>query len=216
MRCFAVLLEGGIQITAFCRNDDRCGESLQTGGEGRGLYNVAMPKYICSMVMNVLVPGTGVIVLGRPWLGMAVAIWFGFSAEWVLFGWLITPASATTTLLVLGWVSAIGAWLFGQGVYIHRRRFLRDPNLPRDVKSLCRLADESLAGNDYAAARSALRVAMEIDDSNLDVHLLWARLMTRIAKRSRARRAWIRVEKLDERHVYIHEIQDNLDRLSAV
>ncbi len=78
--------------------------------------------------MNVVVPGTGLILLGRSWLGLAVAVWFGLGSEVAACGMLIAPATIPGAMTMTAACFAGAAWVVGQGLLAARIRFLRDPN----------------------------------------------------------------------------------------
>jgi len=163
--------------------------------------------------MNVLVPGTGLIALGRVWLGIAVAAWFALGAEVAACGALIAPASIPRWIAWATALLATAAWLVGQGLLMTHVRTLRDPNLPDDLKALRDLAEQALARGDLAAARLSLRVALSIDDSDVPTRILWARLLSKKGSRSKARRAWLEAQQLDNQAAFATEIRQALEQL---
>lgn len=167
-----------------------------------------------AILMNLLVPGSGLIVLGRVWLGIALAAWFGLSAEVAVCGWLIAPATIPLGITAGAAVLSALAWLAGQGLIIARIRFLNDPNLAEDLAVLRGLAEMAVDRKDWTAARSALRVALSIDDGDLRTRVLWARFLTLRGKNARARRAWQEVRQLDREQLFAAETQETLDRLN--
>jgi len=164
-------------------------------------------------MMNMLVPGCGVIVLGQPWLGTALAVWFALGAEMALCGVLIAPASLPGVVTVMGAGLAGTAWFVAQGLLVARIRFLRSVNLVDELTILRRIAEEALARNDTQAAKPPLLIALSIDDSDLPTHMLWARWVLVTSSRSRARRAWRRVARLDRHGRFASEIDAALDHL---
>lgn len=167
---------------------------------------MGMRHFKLPAAMNVLVPGTGLMALGRPWLGLALAIWFGLGSEIALIGLLLAPASIPTGLVVVAAGLAVIAWLIAQGLLVSRIRFLRDPNLAEELAGLQRLAETALARGDHRAARSALAVALAIDDSEIHTRVLWAKLMEAMGKASRARQAWRDVARLDEEGEFAQQV----------
>lgn len=165
--------------------------------------------------MNALAPGSGLVLLGRVWLGVALAVWFALAAEAAVLGWLIAPLSFP------GWLPAASAgiaavgWVIGQGLLVSRIRFLCDPELPAEMGALCKLAETEMAAGRLTAARSALRAALLIDDTDLPTRILWARLVSLKGRPAQARRAWLEVEQLDTDHHFSAEIRQALDRLQA-
>jgi tetratricopeptide (TPR) repeat protein len=168
-------------------------------------------RFLLASGMNLLVPGTGLIALGRAWLGVALAAWFALGAEVALCAALIAPMSIPRWITVTAGVLAGIAWLAGQGLLINYIRLLRDPSLPADLKALRDLAKEALERGDLGAARISLRLALSIDDSDLPTRVLWARLLSRKGRRSKARRAWLEAQQLDEDEAYATEIRQGLE-----
>lgn len=162
--------------------------------------------------MNLLVPGTGLIALGRVWLGIALAAWFALGAEVAACGALIAPASIPVWITWGTGALAATAWLIGQGLLVTQIRTLRDPNLPADLQALRDLAEAALARGDLAAARLSLRVALSVDDSDVPTRVLWARLMSKKGSRAKARRAWLEAQQLDEQQNFATEIRRALEQ----
>ena len=174
-----------------------------------------MTRFAPACGLNLLVPGTGLIWLGRPWLGMALAIWFGLGAQVAACGGLIAPATIPRPATVLGGLLAVAAWLVGQGLLVSRIRFLRDPSLPGELAALREHAESCLARGDHKAARSALTIALSIDGSDLATRILWARLVTATSSRFRSRRAWRGAARLDSDRRFQAEIREGLEGLRS-
>ncbi len=81
--------------------------------------------------------------------------------------------------------------------------------------SLIQMATEALADGVYVNARLALESAMDLDDEDLMVNLLWARLMTRLGRIPEARSAWRRVGELDREKEFHHEVSMILKQLPS-
>jgi hypothetical protein len=79
-----------------------------------------MGRVTLATLMNLLVPGCGLIALGQPWLGLAIAAWFGLAAELALCGLLIAPAALPQTMTAGTACLALTAWGVGQGLQIRR------------------------------------------------------------------------------------------------
>lgn len=81
-----------------------------------------MKRFRLAVVMNLLVPGTGLMGLGRPWLGLTLAVWFGLGVEIAVCGALIAPATVLGRLTASGAAVAAVAWVVGQGFLFVRVR----------------------------------------------------------------------------------------------
>lgn len=156
-----------------------------------------MKRARIAIFVNVLVPGSGLIVLRREWLGLAVAVLFTVLAQIAVFGRWIVPQD------VPAWVSggaslAAGAvWGLAQWLGWAQARFNESAELRRELEMLRARAEEALARGDNAAARRELLAAGSLDDEDVACLALWARLMTETGETAAARRAWRRVVALD-------------------
>jgi hypothetical protein len=175
-----------------------------------------MKRFVLPALMNLLVPGSGLMALGRPWLGLALAVWYAMSAEALIAAKLIAPGSLPAWTAAVGGGLAALAWIIAQGLLGERIRFLMDVHLPTELAMVRKMAEDALQRADYRAARSALRVALTMDDSDVMTRILWARLMSVRATRFRARRAWIEAARLDQRREFTTEIRAALRQLRAV
>ena len=77
------------------------------------------------VLMNLTVPGSGLILLGRAWLGFALAVWFCLATVVAVSGKLIAPAIIPWGLTAASAALALTAWILGQGLLISRIRCLK-------------------------------------------------------------------------------------------
>src|SRR5262245_36201868 len=137
-----------------------------------------MRRILPAIVMNLLVPGTGLILLGREWLGLGLTVAFGVTGELAAMGGLLAPASLPDSITILVIALAVVTWLLAQFFLWARIRFLRDPRLPGDLAALCETAESAIRRNDPESAWHALRLALAMDCTDLHSRVLWARLLT--------------------------------------
>ncbi|MFH1419762.1 MAG: hypothetical protein ABII12_15930 [Planctomycetota bacterium] len=149
---------------------------------------------------NMVLPGTGLIIRRREWLGISIALLFGICGNVVLAGLLIAPAVFPVWLTTLAAILAALTWgaaqllLWKQGTLLKRRIDLLD--------SLLLDARGALEQGDMPAARVALESARVLDDENVELHVLWATFQHLQGNEHEVRRAWQRVLKLDRRGEY--------------
>jgi hypothetical protein len=170
----------------------------------------SVKHFALPICLNLVVPGTGLPVVGRPWLGVLLAGVFLMGGELAILGWLVAPAWVPLALTLTSAAIAAVAWLVAQFLLIARIRFLRSPELPRELAILRRLARAAIRRQDYGAAQSALAIAFSLDDSDLECHLLQARLLSATGQRAKARRAWLAVRSLDTAGEHADEINHHL------
>lgn len=167
-------------------------------------------RLLLPVILNLLVPGAGLPILGRPWAGLSLGGIFLVSAELAIFGRFVTPASLPAGLAISGALVATVTWLLAQALLIARIRFLRSEGLPRELAILRRLARAAIRRQDYRAAISALAVAFSLDDSDVESHILHARLLSATGERAKAHRAWTTARALDLAGEHAAEIDREL------
>ena len=166
-----------------------------------------------AIVLNLLIPGTGMIVARREWLGAALAILYGVLLELGLWGCLIEPMRVSKWAAVAFLFGAAIIWIAGQVLLGRRLPDLSNPQIEREIE---RLREEVIAltsGQQYEQAWATLRMALSADDENLETNVLTAELMTALGRFSAARRAWRRVEQLDRLGTYRRHLAEALSRL---
>jgi len=161
-----------------------------------------MNRYWPAIAINLLVPGSGLIVLRREWLGLALAILFGLLTQIVIFGTLIVPEDIPHWVTLLSAGGALGTWVLAQWLAVRRLRFVVSPEVKGELRALCARARRALAEEDWAEAHTSLLVASDLNDEDLELAMLWAQLMTATGRIADARRWWRRVLRLDRGHVH--------------
>lgn len=162
-------------------------------------------RMLWAVILNLPAPGTGLIVLGRIWVGLSLTAWFVCTTELAFVGQWVAPASIPRFLTLTGAGTAAFTWVLGQVLLIARVRYLRDPELPRELAILRRLASRALRQGDLKTARAALLVARSVDDDDLVTTVLWARLVSQRSGPRRARKVWRRVALMDAQREYADE-----------
>jgi hypothetical protein len=171
----------------------------------------AVKRFLLPILFNLLVPGTGLVVLGRPWVGVCLAGLFLLGAELGILGLLVTPTSLPQVLSVAALGAAAGIWLAGQILLAARIRFLRGPGLPRELAILHRLAQRAISRSDFGTAQAAIGVALSMDDSDVHSHVLRARILSLTGPRAKAQRAWLLARRLDVGNQHSEEIGSHLE-----
>jgi hypothetical protein len=168
-----------------------------------------------AIILNLLVPGTGLILLRREWLGVALAGLYGVLVQLGLWGCLIEPARMPTWLAACGLLGGGSVWLAAQLLARQRLSQVRNPELVNELAKLRDQACEHVSNGRYEEAWSVLRVALAINDEDLGTVVQVAELMTTLGRWREARRAWHHVEQLDDERIYRRRLVDALGRLPA-
>ena len=164
-----------------------------------------------AIVVNLAVPGGGLIILRREWLGLAIALLFALFGQIAIFGWLIVPLDVPGWMTWTATISAAAIWIAAQWLAIARRRLLATPELAAEVADLEARARAAMAREDWEEARRSLIVATRLDDENVALAAMRAELMTCCGETRRARRVWKRVMALDRDGQYRDQAQRALE-----
>jgi hypothetical protein len=183
------------------------GRSVSRGRGHIRLYYSAVRRFLTPTVLNLLVPGSGLVALGRVWTGLALTAWYVLGVELALVGWLIAPATIPNWLRWTGVGFSAATWTLGQGLLFARIRYLRSEDLPRQLAILRRLAEHAMARRDYRTAGAALSVGLSLDDTSIAIHALRARLANLTGRTRTARRLYRGVLQMEGHEPYIDEAQ---------
>ncbi|MDM8009043.1 MAG: hypothetical protein QUV05_23125 [Phycisphaerae bacterium] len=84
-----------------------------------------MARTLTAVFMNLTVAGSGLILLGRAWLGFALAVWFCLATVVAVCGRYIAPVMMPWGLTAGSAALALTAWVVAQGLLVSRVRCLR-------------------------------------------------------------------------------------------
>jgi len=166
-------------------------------------------------LINLVVPGGGLILIGSETMGVLIALLFTAAASFAIAASLLFPADFPPTWRGLGIGVAVGTYLGAQIRYA------------QTVRHQCeRAADESrgaalqgvrralLAGRVEDAWR-ALQPVVEQAENDLVVAYRLAQVLTAREGGAAALAAWRRVRRLDRHRIYWREVVENERLLSA-
>lgn len=156
------------------------------------------------MFLNAMIPGAGLVVLRREWLGLATSILFAVIALIFISSRWITPSDVPTWAMYLMLAGMILVWAGSMAMVVHRFRFVSDPELIAEIEQLRGQGADAIAAGDLDEAHRVLMVALSLDDEAAETWLIWSDLMERQNKVHAARVGWKRVLRLSKR-------QKNLD-----
>ncbi|NOT02065.1 MAG: hypothetical protein HOP29_15745 [Phycisphaerales bacterium] len=144
-------------------------------------------------ILNLIVPGAGLIVLRREWLGFAVAMLFCVLAQIALLGWLIIPVTIPRWVGIPAGLAAVGVWWWGQWLMALRIGHTMNPEINRELAALAERARGAIRDGRMVEARHLLETALTINDEDVPANACWAELMTEMGSHTEAGRAWRRV-----------------------
>lgn len=160
-----------------------------------------------AVFLNLIVPGAGLIVLRRDWLGFVMSLLFCVCAQIGLWGRLIVPDSIPRWITAGGFASAGLVWLGAQYLLVARLRLAFAPGIEHEIARLGGEAREAMDLGRLDRAEELLLVALTLNDEDVRLNALWAELMTSLGRIPHARRAWRRV---------VHLAEDAAERSNAV
>ena len=164
-------------------------------------------------VLNIFVPGTGLILCRREWHGFSLALLFGICGNVALAGWLIAPRAVPAWLTWLAVAIAGGCWAASQWLLHHQLQLLR--HCAAALEAILNQARSALRSGDLAAARMAIESGAALDDENLDLLVVSAELCERGGDDHGRRTAWHKIIRLDRRGRYRQLARQALGELSG-
>lgn len=185
----------------------------------------ASPRGQFSRVLNLLLPGGGLILVGAVWRGVLIGALFILLLNAVIaFGLLIPDEIPGWLYLVL--LAALAAAYTGAQLWLVRIQLRRGEHTgAAQRRQVLRAAAEALERSDAAAALAALRQSEPAVEHDLLLALRWAQAVQMEANLDQpaaadqepsggagVRHAWLRVQRLDEHGIYRAEVHAALRR----
>jgi hypothetical protein len=169
-----------------------------------------------SRLVNLVVPGGGLILIGSAASGVLLAALFTVTAAFAIVSNLLFPDDFASAWRGLGIGVALGTWLgaqlrLAQSVRRQRERAagkLREATL-RDVRA------ELLAGR-FDDAWRAIQPMIHRADDDLALACRLAQVLTARESPVAARAAWRRVRRLDRHRIYRQEVEEGEWTLSQL
>jgi len=165
--------------------------------------------WFLALLANFVVPGSGLILARREWLGLLTALLFGLAAQVAIAGTFLAPAGLPHWLTRVAAAGAAAVWLAAQIALGWRIRWINSPAARSQFDALHQESRDALARGDTKTARAALAGALAIDDEDLDASVELARLLAQTEPRA-ARRLWRRVAALDSDQRFADETRIQL------
>ncbi|MCG3138337.1 MAG: hypothetical protein HJJLKODD_02200 [Phycisphaerae bacterium] len=172
-------------------------------------------RYYMAILLNLLLPGSGLIIARREWVGFFMALLFSMNGQLLVVGQWIAPRWVPWPVQVAGGAAVAAIWLGAQIMLARTLRRVADPTIAEQLTLCHQLAQKALAEGRNEDAYGALQVAQTVDDEDLPTQVELARLMTHLGRYHEARRAWRVVEQLDGQQQHRREMVQALDRLPA-
>lgn len=75
-----------------------------------------------ALLLNALIPGAGLILRGRHWLGFALAMLFGLAVNTAIAGWLVAPVAIPRFYTWMATILSVVTWMLAQTLHLRRSR----------------------------------------------------------------------------------------------
>ena len=159
-------------------------------------------------IVNLVIPGGGLILIGLEWLGVLVALLFAISANYAILATFILPDEVSRIWRGLGLGVAVGTYL---GAQIRFAQTLRDSR--RQEHDAVRR--RALAGARIALGEGRVEDAWQVllpihhlADRDLLVAYRIAQVLTARGDEPASAAAWSRVKCLDRHRIYYRELSE--------
>lgn len=164
---------------------------------------------------NLLVPGGGLILAGRLWLGVAVGLLFALAANLAVLAALVVPDDVPGWLRI-GLLAGSGAiYVLAQWLLAQRLRGQQRSAAVAARRHALAAAVAALERGDPERALAALEPLRSAAERDLLVAYRWAQVLTAARDVPAARAAWQRVAALDRHRIYRAQIATAAQELAA-
>ncbi|MFQ5806174.1 MAG: hypothetical protein ACE5I3_06980 [Phycisphaerae bacterium] len=160
-------------------------------------------------LINLLVPGGGLILIGSETMGVLVALLFTAAATFAIAAVLLFPDDVLPTWRGLGIGVAIGTYLGAQIRYAQTVRSQREQAAEERRRVALEHARRALLAGRVDDAWQALQPLVERAESDLVLAYRLAQVLTARGDVAGARAAWRRVRRLDRHRLYRQEVVEN-------
>ena len=168
-----------------------------------------------SRLVNLVIPGGGLILIGREILGVLIAVLFTVAACYALAATLLFPDDTSAAWRGLGIGVAIGTYLGAQIRYAQTVRYQADQAFGDLRRAALRAARGALRDGRAEDAWNALQPLLPQAEADLLVAYRVAQVLTARGNGLVALNAWRRVRRLDRHRIYREEVRANERALAS-
>ncbi|MCA9252677.1 MAG: hypothetical protein R3E58_10685 [Phycisphaerae bacterium] len=154
---------------------------------------IRMPKVL---LLNAIIPGAGLVVLRREWLGLANSILFAVFALIFIFSRWITPSDIPAWASYLSLAGVIVVWIGSLVFVVQHGRVVSDPDFISEIEHLRQEGQAAIEAGNLPEAHRVLLVALNLNDEDPESWLHWSRLMELQGDAQAAHAGWKRVLRL--------------------
>lgn len=158
-------------------------------------------------LVNLLIPGSAIILVGGPLFGALLAVLFAAAASFAIWALWIIPDSVAPWMTGVALATAAGAFVAAQ---LQLAQSLRRRTLQRSADARRRILEAVCRSIDAGAYQDALAALQPLDRAahgDLLIAYRIAQVLTLARNVSGARAAWRRLRAIDIHHIYRDEIE---------
>lgn len=163
-------------------------------------------------ILNLLVPGAGLILLGDVAAGLAFCLLFAILLNLCLAGWLLIPDEVPPPWRITSLAVATGTCALAQLRCAHRLRWEREQREARRRREVLADVQRLAAEGRVAEAWERLEPLAALSDRDLLIAWRVAQVLTAKRDVEAALAAWQRLRRLDRHHLYQTE-REHSERL---
>ncbi len=157
---------------------------------------------------NLLLPGTGLVLMRREWLGLALAMVFSISGNVVIAGRWIAPATVPDWMSALALLIGAATWCLSQYLLWRQRRTMELSS--QRIATILAEARRAIEAGNLASALCTLNIGAAIDDEHLELQVLRARVLAQTGDRDASCKLWRWIMKLQDAGRYAAEAENAL------
>lgn len=139
-------------------------------------------RRIIALISNLVLPGAGLILLRREWLGLAHACLFCLAAHFAIWGYWIVPAALPPWLPPSAVALAGIVWVTSQLLNLRLSKLEKDPESKAEIQQLKQMASELVAEGQSLEAVRLIDVALRLDDEDRELRHKRAELARKSAE----------------------------------
>lgn len=157
--------------------------------------------------INLLVPGGGLILLGRPWLGLTLALLFAALGNFALAALLVFPDDVASWLTGLTLGASAGTYAAAQFRIWSTVRKIGIERQQEQRRAVLGAVQRHMRDGAYERALDEIRGVGGLAERDLLLAYRLAQILTGTGDREAAARAWRRVRELDRHKIYRKELE---------
>ena len=167
-------------------------------------------------LLNLVVPGLGIILVGPVWSGLLVGVLFAACANFALWATLLIPDEFSPWIRGLGIGIAGGTYLGAQLRLAQAVRERQRQQQAQGRRTALAAVRECLQRNDYLGALRAITPVRDSGTHDLLVAHRVAQILTGLKRPDAALAAWQRLRELDHHGIYSAEARASMQVLARL